>query len=74
MLSLQKLVEIAARHFTTMADAMVAACVAKSVETGEVLKIPERPSIPAPRGKRPTDDVDWEELVTRNSDSRWQHM
>lgn len=74
MLSLQELVEIAARHFTAMADAMVTACVAKSVDTGEVLNIPERLSMPGPRGERPTEDVDWEGLVTRNSDSRWQHV
>lgn len=74
MLSLQTLIEIAARHFTTMASAMVAACVAKSVDTGEVLKIPERQQAWGHRGARPTDDVDWESLVRHNSDSRWQHV
>lgn len=74
MLSLQTLVEIAARHFTAMADAMVDACVAKSVDTGEVLTIPERQSSPGPRGTRPTDEVDWEGMVEGNSDTRWLHV
>ena len=73
MLSLQKLVEIAARHFTPMADAMVAACVAKAVETGEALDIPEK-GAGRIRGERPAEDVDWERMVTGNGDTRWQHV
>lgn len=74
MLSLQKLAEIAARHFTAMADAMVAACVAKALETGEVLRMPERSARPAIHVERPAEEVNWTRMVEGNSDSRWQHV
>lgn len=76
MLSLQKLVEIAARHFTTMADAMVAACVAKAVETGEALDIPERGRTLRERLPKedPTPPEDWERMVRTNSDTRRMHQ
>ena len=80
MLTVQQMLDIAARHFTAMADAMVAACVAKAIEEGLPLVVPERPSgkrtrggapaRPAPSGER----VEWRRLVERNSDTRWQHV
>ena len=73
MLSLQQLARIAAAYFTAMADAMLAACVAKAVETGEALDIPERPRART-RGERPGEDVDWGRMVESNGDTRWQHV
>ena len=74
MLSLQQLAEIAARHLTAMADAMVVACVAKSIETGEVIVIPERSRMPAACEARPTEDVDWVLLVEGNTDTPLCHV
>ena len=74
MLSLQHLARIAARYFTPMADAMITACVAKAVETGQTLVVPERGQAQCARGMRPLEDVDWESLVRGNADSRWQHV
>lgn len=74
MLSVQQLAEIAARHLTRMADAMVAACVARSLELGEPLEVREPRQRPAFVGTRPEEDVDWERMVWGNSDSRGQHV
>ena len=74
MLSLQTLADIAARHLTAMAEAMLIACVAKSLETGEVVRIPDRACPPMVHEARPAEGVDWEAMVTRTSDTRWQHV
>lgn len=74
MLSLQHLTRIAARYFTPMADAMITACAAKAVETGETLVVPERVQAQGARGMRPSEDVDWAWMVEGNSDTPALHM
>ena len=74
MLTLQEIFDIAARYVTPMADAMVQACVQKSVDTGERISAPTRHR-PCVRGRAEIDfgDVDWERLMRENSDTRWNH-
>ena len=75
-MTLQEMLRIALRHFTAMADAMVAACVRKAAETGEPLAIPEREAPPR-RGRRPSAEPDargWVLMVERNSDTRRNHV
>lgn len=74
MLTVQEMFDIAARHMTAMADAMVAACVVWSVETGEPLAIPRtaREARP-PAIVRPAEGVDWRRMVEGNSDTRLMH-
>jgi hypothetical protein len=74
MLSLQHLARIAARYYTPMADAMITACAAKAVETGETLVVPERVQAQAARGMRPSEDVGWAWTVEGNSDTPALHM
>lgn len=69
MPDISQLAAIASRYATRMADAMIAACVRRAVETGEVLRIPEREAVPR-RGRRPTEDVDWERMVRGNREVR----
>lgn len=73
-MSLQELLDIACRHFTAMADAMVAACVTKACETGELIDLRRSPARGAPIGIRPREDVDWERLVVGNADTRETHV
>lgn len=74
MLSVQQLADIATRHLTRMADAMLLACAARAVETGEPLRIPEREARGTPtRGARQVEHVAWRRMVERNGDTRWQH-
>jgi len=75
MLTIQEMFDIAMRYATAMADAMVAACVAKSVELGVRL---EKPRAPRPRpfaasACQPPDDVDWERMVVGNTDTARNH-
>lgn len=88
MLTVQEMLEIALRHATSMADAMVAACVAWSVETGVKLRGLVRcdargrshwgtERVTAGTGADAAgvvDGVDWERMVRGNKDSRWQHV
>lgn len=80
MLSLQQLVDIAARHATAMADAMLRACVQRAVETGAPLRLTGEGASRKARGiarvspPTPADDVDWERMVTGNRDTRWTRM
>lgn len=74
MLSLQHLARIAARYFTPMADAMITACAAKAVETGETLVVPERVQAQAARGMRPSEGIDWRRMVEGNADTPALHM
>lgn len=76
-MSIQQLAAIAARYFTRMADAMIAACLARHLATGEPLDIPERRES---QGRRPAyvgsaydDEPDWERMVRGNSDTRRMH-
>lgn len=76
MLSIQRLAEIAARHPTAMADAMVAACIARHLRTGEPLSMPERKAFPRPAPCLPVGDsdrVDWVRMVEGNADTREMH-
>lgn len=74
MPSVQEIADIASRHLTRMADAMIAACVAWALETGQPLRMPGRPARGAPSSmERPAEDVPWRRMVERNSDTRWQH-
>ena len=77
-MTLQEMAEIAARHETRMADAMLLACVERALETGEPLLVPERGGAASgkPR-KAPGDDLadaEWERLQRGNSDTRWCHV
>ena len=73
-MTLQELLDIACRYLTSMADAMVAACLQKAVETGERLVLIGSPE-PAPRREaRPEEDLDWERMVRCNTDTRTQHV
>ena len=70
VLTVSQLAAIAARHATRMADAMIAACVRHALETGEKFDIPERTVMPARRGKRPSERVDYERMVRSNKATR----
>ncbi len=74
-MTVQQLATIAARHVTRMADAMIAACVARALVTGEPLVVPERASErrPAYVGAAYDDEPDWERMVRENSDTRRMH-
>ena len=75
-MSIQQLAAIAARYITRMADAMIAACVVRHLETGEPLDIPERHVEPRPAyvcRAAATDEPDWERMVRGNSDTRRMH-
>ena len=73
MPTLQQMLDIAMRHATAMADAMVVACYEKAHELGVRLRAPAaRPDAPA-RGQRPAEKADWERMVRRNSDTRRNH-
>lgn len=74
-MTIQQMADIAARHFTRMADAMIAACVALSLETGEALRIPERAK--GKRARATYEDAEarmFERMVRTNSDTRSFHM
>ncbi|MBQ9005343.1 MAG: hypothetical protein IJ092_03100 [Atopobiaceae bacterium] len=75
-MTIQQLADIASRYLTAMAGAMIAACVARSLETGEPLSIPERGrKAPAFRAAYadPTHD-EWDRMMRSNSDSLALHM
>lgn len=74
-MTVQQMADIAARHFTRMADAMIAACVALSLETGEALRIPERVQSGASRiAYEDAEARMFERMVRGNSDTRAFHM
>ena len=70
MLTVTELARIASHYATRMADAMIAACVRHALETGEKFDIPEKTVMPARRGKRPTERVDYERMVCSNKATR----
>ena len=71
MLSTQQLADIASKHFTRMADAMIAACIKHAVETGEKFDIPERIVMPRRRGKRPRKKRhDYKRMMESNGETR----
>ena len=74
-MTIQELAEIAARHHTRMADAMIAACVRHSLETGERLVIPERKAGKRrPRKRQATEDElsheEWRVMLEHNAEVR----
>ena len=74
-MTLQQIADIAARHFTRMADAMIAACIARSIEVGESLKIPEREKTPGGTlSYEDTKTLMFERMMRSNSDTRSFHM
>lgn len=73
-MTINELAAIAARHMTRMADAMIAACVARALVTGEPLDIPERRREPRPAYVAHADeDVDWARLMEHNKAPRGRH-
>lgn len=70
-MTLIDLMAIALRYTTAMSDAMVDACIERAGRTGEPLFAPQRRQR-ARRGKRPTEDVDWERMVTNNREVRFR--
>lgn len=76
-MTIAELARIAARYLTSMADAMIKACVAKAVETGERLDVPERGHAERRPERRPDGglaDDEWRRMVEGNSDTRRQHV
>lgn len=74
MLTLQDLLDVAARYDTPMSRAMREACLATAAEVGVTLRVPRGRAPISPRGRRPETEVDWELLVRCNSDTRWMHQ
>lgn len=78
MLTVQQMLDIAGKYFTTMANAMIVACVQWANDTGGALVLPERmprATVCVPDASiAATADLDWERLVRENSDTRWQHV
>lgn len=73
-MTINELAAIAARHMTRMADAMIAACVARALVTGEPLDIPERRLEPRPAYVAHIEpDPDWERLMVENKAPRGRH-
>jgi hypothetical protein len=74
MPTLQEILDIAMRHTTALADAMVVACFQRAHELG--LRLVARPRSGRARlaGARPAEDVDWERMVEGNGDTRWNHV
>lgn len=84
MLTLQQLADIAARYYTRMADAMIAACIRHANEVDFPLVIPEKPERKhrkrRKRNKRPAEldaepsHEEWRVMVEGNraSDAAWR--
>lgn len=85
MLTLQQLADIAARHYTRMADAMIAACIRHANEVDFPLVIPEKTEQRKhlkrkKRNKRPAEldaelsHDEWRVMVEGNraSDATWR--
>lgn len=70
MLTVTELARIASHYATRMADAMIAACVRHALETGEKFDIPEKTVAPRRRGKRPTEETDFERMARSNRATR----
>ena len=70
-MTLIDLMAIALRYTTAMSDAMVDACIERAGRTGEPLFEPQRRQR-ARRGKRPTEEIDWERMVTDNREVRFR--
>ena len=70
MPDISQLAAIASRYATRMADAMIAACVRRAIETGEELDIPERAAMPRRRGRRPRErKPDYDRIMRTNSET-----
>ena len=73
--TLQEMVDIASRFDTLIAHAVIRACVVRALETGEPLRLPDRPQ------QRDPDpfvihaaDPRWRRFMESNTDTRWMHM
>ena len=84
MPTIQEMADMAVRYCTSMADAMIVACIQRHYRTGEPLsvreRLRERLEGRAPRSSAPPrlvyaepEDEDWERLMRENSDTRWVH-
>lgn len=74
--TLQEMVDIASRFDTLIAHAVIRACVARALDTGEPLTLPKRAM--AMRDPDPyvieEPDPFWRELVVGNTDTRDFHL
>lgn len=71
MLTLAQLMAIALRYPTSMADAMVSACIDRAARTSEALWLPDRRRHGhGRRGARPTEDVDFDRMMRTNAEVR----
>lgn len=79
-MSLSQIASIAARYLTHIADAMIAACIAKAIETGEKLEVPDRRQAQRPKQRRRTQADEemtadeWRQLVEGNRESSAAHV
>ena len=74
MVPVDRMLGIALCHDTSMAAAMVDACLAWGRDNGVVLRAPSD-SRRAPRvGLRPSRDPDWRRMVECNADTREMHQ
>lgn len=71
-MTLIDLMAIALRYTTAMSDAMVDACIERAGRTGEPLFEPQRRQR-ARRGKRPTEEIDFDRMMRGNREIRPRH-
>lgn len=71
-MTLIDLMAIALRYTTAMSDAMVDACIERAGRTGEPLFEPQRRQR-ARRGKRPTEEIDFDRMMRGNREIRLCH-
>lgn len=77
--TLQEMVDIASRFDTLIAHVVIRACVVRALETGEPLRLPDRPQQRDPDPFVIVVDGDghhrrWRRLMESNTDTRWMHM
>ena len=70
-MTLIDLMAIALRYTTAMSDAMVDACIERAGRTGEPLFEPQRRQR-ARRGKRPTEEIDFDRMMRGNREVRFR--
>ena len=71
-MTLIDLMAIALRYTTAMSDAMVDACIERAGRTGEPLFEPQRRQR-ARRGKRPTEEIDFDKMMRGNREISPRH-
>lgn len=70
-MTLIDLMAIALRYTTAMSDAMVDACIERAERMGEPLFAPQRRQR-AKRGKRPTEEIDFDKMMRGNCEVRFR--